>query len=47
MLFGTWSEAHAHDPSDYMETRLKTEIVNHFANSEIHFVKKIAIRTLN
>ena len=24
MLFGTWSQAHAYDPSDYMETR-KTE----------------------
>ena len=23
MLFGTWSQAHASDPSDYMETRLK------------------------
>ena len=23
MLFGTWSQAHAYDPSDYMETRLK------------------------
>ena len=22
MLFGTWSQAHAYDPSDYMETRL-------------------------
>ena len=22
MLFGTWSHAHAYDPSDYMETRL-------------------------
>ena len=26
MLFGTWSEAHAYDPSDYMETRLKVII---------------------
>ena len=23
MLFGTWSQVHAYDPSDYMETRLK------------------------
>ena len=23
MLFGTWSQAHAYDPSDYMDTRLK------------------------
>ena len=23
MLFGTWSQAHAYDPSDYMETRFK------------------------
>ena len=23
MLFGTWSQAHAYDPSAYMETRLK------------------------
>ena len=22
MLFGTWLQAHAYDPSDYMETRL-------------------------
>ena len=22
MLFGTWSQAHAYDPSDYMETNL-------------------------
>ena len=22
MLSGTWSQAHAYDPSDYMETRL-------------------------
>ena len=22
MLFGTWSQAYAYDPSDYMETRL-------------------------
>ena len=22
MLFGPWSQAHAYDPSDYMETRL-------------------------
>ena len=22
MLFGTWSQAHAYNPSDYMETRL-------------------------
>ena len=22
MLFGTWSQAHAYDPSDYMETTL-------------------------
>ena len=26
MLFGTWSQAHAYDPSDYMETRLKTGV---------------------
>ena len=25
MLFGTWSQAHANDPSDHMETRLKNE----------------------
>ena len=25
MLFGTWSQAHAYDPSDYIETRLKTQ----------------------
>ena len=23
ILFGTWSQAHAYDPSNYMETRLK------------------------
>ena len=23
MLFGTWSQAHAYDPSDYMEIRHK------------------------
>ena len=22
MLFGTWSQAHAYDPSDYVEARL-------------------------
>ena len=27
MLFGTWSQAHAYDPSDYMETRLKEAVI--------------------
>ena len=26
MLFGTWSQAHAYDPSDYMETKLKVVV---------------------
>ena len=26
MLFGTWSQAHAYDHSDYMETRLNASI---------------------
>ena len=30
MLFGTWLQAHAYDPSDYMETRLN---ISAFANS--------------
>ena len=28
MLFGTWSQAHAYDPSNYMETRLKSHTVS-------------------
>ena len=32
MLFGTWSQAHAYDPSDYMETRLKT-LIDHVSTN--------------
>ena len=28
MLFRTWSQAHAYDPSDYIETRLELYLVN-------------------
>ena len=28
MLFGTWSQAHAYDPSDYIEIRLELYLVN-------------------
>ena len=27
-FFGTWSQAHAYDPSDYMETRLKADFLS-------------------
>ena len=27
MLSGTWPEAHAYDPSDYMETRLYFDVL--------------------
>ena len=26
MLFGTWSQAHAYDPSDFLEIRLKVPV---------------------
>ena len=32
MLFGTWSQARAYDPSDYMETRLKLTTLGILSN---------------
>ena len=29
MLFGTWSQAHAYDPSDYMESSHTSAIIGH------------------
>ena len=39
MLFGTWSQAHAYDPSDYMETRLLTLVNSKVYPSELLSVK--------
>ena len=36
-LFGTWSQAHAYDPSDYMETRLKAESIKYLNNKRVVF----------
>ena len=33
MLFGTWSQARAYDPSDYIETRLELYLVNELNRS--------------
>ena len=35
MLFGTWSQAHAYDPFDYMETRLKSKTTRKENSSQI------------
>ena len=34
MLFGTWSQAHAYDSSDYMETRLYLSIFKSCTSAE-------------
>ena len=34
MLFGTWSQAHAYDPSDYMETRLHCSFADQLQNTD-------------
>ena len=48
MLFGTWSQAHAYDPSDYMETRLYTAneySIYHFCImiKDFHFFSRVII----
>ena len=45
MLFGTWSQAHAYDPSDYMETRLKLQL--HDAIYRLRFYSNLLIHILS
>ena len=43
MLFGTWSQAHAYDPSAYMETRLNDFFSNHNTIAFVHNYLKITL----